>query len=56
MESLSAAKIYMHCTHATAHSMTLSSTLTAWLKAQAGLKDLAQVTDKKADRVHTGLT
>ena len=24
--------------------------------AQAGLKDLAQVTDKKADRVHTGLT
>ena len=27
--------------------MTLSSILTAWLKAQAGLKYLAQVTDKK---------
>ena len=35
-ESMSrgSAKIYMHCTHTTAHSMTLSSTLTAWLKSQ----------------------
>ena len=24
---------YMHCTHTTAHSMTLSSTMTAWLKS-----------------------
>ncbi len=24
---------YMHCTHTTAHPMTLSSTLTAWLKS-----------------------
>ena len=33
-ESMSrgSAKIYMHCTHTTAHSMTLSSTMTAWLK------------------------
>ena len=35
---------YMHCTHTTAHSTVLSSIPTAWLKAQAGLKDLAQVT------------
>ena len=27
------AKIYMHCTHTTAHSMTLSSTMTAWLRS-----------------------
>ena len=34
-ESMSrgSAKTYMHCTHTTAHSMTLSSTLTAWLKS-----------------------
>ena len=35
---------YMHCTHTTAHSTVLSSIPTAWLKAQAGLNDLAQVT------------
>ena len=34
-ESMSrgSAKINMHCTHTTAHSRTLSSTLTAWLKS-----------------------
>ena len=35
---------YMHCTHTTAHSTVLSSIPTAWLMAQAGLNDLAQVT------------
>ena len=38
---------YMHCTHTTAHSNdTVKHT---HCLAQAGLKDLAQVTDKKAD-------
>ena len=38
---------YMHCTHTTAHSNdTVKHT---HCLAQAGLKYLAQVTDKKAD-------
>ena len=45
---------YMHCTHTTAHSNdTVKHT---HCLAQAGLKYLAQVTDKKADWVYTGLT
>ncbi len=31
--SRGSAKIHMHCTHTTAHSMTLSSPMTAWLKS-----------------------
>ena len=45
---------YMHCTHTTAHSNdTVKHT---HCLAQAGLKYLAQVTDKKADWVYTDLT